>query len=513
MKTDPSKNKKQEPQEQVPRSEGKIFLKYFKGDFISKVSYGELFKVQNKETKTLYACRQLAKNKIDDIQKFNAAISSTLQVDCASVSKLVDVYEDERNLYMINELCEGVPLFDFLLANCNNNNFHSEKQIAKIFKQMATAVHSIHSKGVAHKDIKQENFIVLNKTDVPEQKEEQLPITTNEPTVMLLDTGISKIFGEFKTVVIKRTVGSDDKGSKHYNAATKTYTAYLVPPELLNGSFEEKSDIWSLGVLLYIMISGLCPFKGETPQEILKSISRKKCNFHEPVWKTVSDDIKDLLKHMICEVNGRYTAQQVLEHEWVKNEAPNGKNEPIEGFDLATFQKLNTNFTIKKTLINIIANKIPEDDIIKIKETFDELKGEDGFITIDDIKAGFSKIENGDIIAESVFKSIDIDGNGKIDYNEFLIAGIEQFIYFRDENLHELFNAIDKDGSGKLSKQEILWALSSDGISEETLNKYIEACDLNGDGELEYDEFIKMLEKVAILPINVDVQKTENSKQ
>ena len=95
-----------------------------------------------------------------------------------------------------------------------------------------------------------------------------------------------------------------------------------------------------------------------------------------------------------------------------------------------------------------------------------------------------------------------MDGNGKIDFYEFLSAAVEQFSYFREEELLEIFKMIDIDGSGKISKQEIKRAMKKDDISEKTLDKLIKEFDLNGDGEIDYNEFLGVMEKISILPIN-----------
>ena len=114
------------------------------------------------------------------------------------------------------------------------------------------------------------------------------------------------------------------------------------------------------------------------------------------------------------------------------------------------------------------------------------------------------KIELSAVSAETLFQYMDQDGNGKIDFNEFITAAVEQFSYFREEELLETFRVIDLDGSGKLSKQEIKQVMKKDNVSDETVEKLVKEFDLNSDGEIDYNEFLQMMQKISIIPIKVD---------
>ena len=121
-------------------------------------------------------------------------------------------------------------------------------------------------------------------------------------------------------------------------------------------------------------------------------------------------------------------------------------------------------------------------------------KNKDGTLTLDEMRQGLSTILQKDEIDE-IFKSIDSNNTGKIDYTEFLAASIDQKLYLREERLMEVFQMIDKNNSGKISKKEIKKALKLEGIDDESLKKVTETCDLNGDGEIDYNEFIDMMNK------------------
>ena len=208
---------------------------------------------------------------------------------------------------------------------------------------------------------------------------------------------------------------------------------------------------------------------------------------------------------MLCDITTRYTAQQVLDHDWVKNNAANSSAESIQNFDIESFKKLSSNYMLKKNMISLLSSKLKEEEIVAIKSLFDSTKGEDGMITIAQLKESFNQMELNEVSAENLFKSMDQDGNGKIDFNEFINAAVEQYSYFREEELLETFKIIDLDGSGKLSKMEIKTALlKDDKVSDETVDKLVKEFDLNSDGEIDYNEFLLMMEKISIIPIKID---------
>ena len=160
---------------------------------------------------------------------------------------------------------------------------------------------------------------------------------------------------------------------------------------------------------------------------------------------------------------------------------------------------------LKKNMISLLSSKLKEEEIVAIKSLFDSTKGEDGMITIAQLKESFNQMELNEVSAENLFKSMDQDGNGKIDFNEFINAAVEQYSYFREEELLETFKIIDLDGSGKLSKMEIKTALlKDDKVSDETVDKLVKEFDLNSDGEIDYNEFLLMMEKISIIPIKID---------
>ena len=121
---------------------------------------------------------------------------------------------------------------------------------------------------------------------------------------------------------------------------TKVGTAYYVSPEILEGNYNEKCDIWSAGVILYILLSGIPPFNGESDNEIYKKISKREFNFPDKEWKNISENAKDLIRKMLCDENKRLNAKNVLEHPWLndnENEVQKKEKSVLDNFHHITF--------------------------------------------------------------------------------------------------------------------------------------------------------------------------------
>jgi calcium-dependent protein kinase len=173
-----------------------------------------------------------------------------IQIDHPNVIKLYEIFEDKRYIYLVMEMCSGGELFDRIYEKINEHKTYTEKEAARIFKQMMTAICHCHSNKICHRDLKPENLLFLNKSD------EDLKV---------IDFGLSRVFGE-----------------KDHIMHTKVGTAYYVSPEILKGDYDEKCDIWSSGVILYILLTGIPPFNGESDNDIYRKIAKKKFSYPSP---------------------------------------------------------------------------------------------------------------------------------------------------------------------------------------------------------------------------------------
>lgn len=226
---------------------------------IGSGSYGRVYRVKNKTTGDTRACKQLTKGRIANTEKFKLEIDLMIAMDHPNIIKLYEVFEDNRYIYLIMEECTGGELFDKIIARIQNKNLFSEKEAAGIFSQLMSAVNYCHGQGICHRDLKPENLLLLNSKD--------------DSPLKVIDFGLSKIFKE-----------EDHKMTTKVGTVieVKLMKAYYVSPEVLQGDYDEKCDIWSAGVILYILLCGDPPFNGANDNEIYRKISARKFTFPSP---------------------------------------------------------------------------------------------------------------------------------------------------------------------------------------------------------------------------------------
>lgn len=256
---------------------------------IAEGSYGSMRKAKHKRTNEERAVRTTSKAKMENIEPFKREIQIMNKLDHPNIIKLYDTFEDSRNLYLIIELGVGGDLFDKVIEA----GHFTELQAAILMQQITRALYYMHSVQVCHRDLKPESFLFMTKD----------PIEKN--TLKIFDFNLSCRFEPGQVLT------------------TKSTTAYYIAPQVLAGSYDYLSDMWSCGVIMYLMICGYPPFFGETDAEVLSKIQTGIYSFNPSCWKSVSEDAKNLIRLLLkMDPKQRYTAQQTLSHTWIRNRVP-----------------------------------------------------------------------------------------------------------------------------------------------------------------------------------------------
>ena len=435
---------------------------------LGKGRYGKVFQVKNKSTNKLYACKKLSKLNIKNLKKLQNEIEVLMKMDHSNIVKLYEVFESQNSLYLIMEECYGGKLFDRILHRINTNNMYTEREACLLMKQIIGAIEYCHNNGIAHRDLKPENLLYLK-----EGSEENNPLK-------IADFGLSQ------SINLKKMLTS------------KVGTSYYVPPEILAGNYTEKCDIWSAGIILYILLSGEPPFNGPNDETIFARIKTYKYEFPEQKWSKISVEAKDLLTKMLIQEDKRLSASQVLQHPWFDII----KNEKI------TFEKLHfgkDNFfkeykdsnQLKKIVLLYIASKLEENEILDLKNLFKAFdKDENGQIDYKEFEQGLMELNSEELNKDEIrqfFNDIDADNNGKIDYTEFIAATLQKQIFLKKETLFEAFSALDSDRDCKITKEELMKILRLQPKEDKFAIKLIELADKNGDGVIDYKEFLQMM--------------------
>mmetsp|Transcript_100675 Transcript_100675/g.244819 ORF Transcript_100675/g.244819 Transcript_100675/m.244819 type:complete len:380 (-) Transcript_100675:22-1161(-) len=378
------------------------------------------------------------------------------------------------------EMCTGGELFDTII----DQGFFSESDAAIVIKQVVSAVYYMHLQGIAHRDLKPENFLLQDKGK-----------SVRDNVVKVIDFGIASRF-DHKV---------QDEGNDIPDMKTMVGTAYYVSPEVLAGRYSEKCDVWSIGVILYILLSGSPPFGGDTDEEIMMEVKKGAISFHLEEFAKVSDEAKRLLLKM-CTRNAknRPSAGQVLNSAWLQGQgAVPGDSSPVAGAVISRLKVFSSVNRFKKAALQVIAHRLDDKHISQLRNTFQKLdKNGDGMLTLAEIKeaCATSGLGNfGDV--KQLFEQLDLDGSGEIGYTEFLAGMIDQKNYLQEELCWEAFRTFDRDGSGQIEMQELEAMLREHptklgpGYEETDVVRLFKEADQNGDGRISFEEFMAMLRK------------------
>lgn len=211
----------------ILKKEGDVFNDYDVEDkVLGEGTYGVVFKAKDKTTGEEVAIKRIPREKIRNYVRFLNEIAALKTLDHPNVIKLFEIFEDEDDVYLVQELCSGGELFDYIV----NQEFLSEAQAAVIFKQILHSIAYCHKNAICHRDLKPENFIFKSKGDGSNLK--------------LIDFGLSTSY--FKHVGFGHGV--------YTRMSTRAGTAFFMAPEVLESNYTNACDMWSCGVILYIML-------------------------------------------------------------------------------------------------------------------------------------------------------------------------------------------------------------------------------------------------------------------
>jgi calcium-dependent protein kinase len=452
---------------------------------IGEGAYGKIYKVKNKQSGDIRAMKQITKSKIPDINKFQTEIKILSLVDHPNIVRLFEVIEDDKYFNLLQELCTGGELY-----KKSQTSQLKEKEIAKIFNQIMSAVAYCHEKGIVHRDLKLENILFASEEP--------------DSPIKLIDFGFSVIFDKNENNKEKTTDGSEFKKLGLRRMKSKVGTLYYISPEIIKGNYDEKCDIWACGVILYILICGYPPFSGNTDKEVYNLITQVKYDFDKEIWKNISKYAKELIKNMLTPAKNRYTAKQVLACKWLEVKLKD-KDEKIKYIlDYRHIHKYKTYNKFKQAILTFIASRLTSEESKEIQNIFCNMdENKKGFITFEDFRKYIINEYDIDDLVENeqelrnAFHSVDVDHNNKIDYTEFLAANLDKKIYLKEEKLKEAFRTFDRNDTGAIKKEDIIRVLKLDKFPDknEIANDIIDKNDFDKDGKINFKDFLNAMQK------------------
>ena len=462
----------------VEEQSGNPYQKYKIINKTGDGAYGSVFCAINIHTGVKIAMKKILKikeNKVDDMEIKNE-FNILKKLDHPNIVKIFEFYDSNSNYYIITEYCKYGELYRHIYYN------YSERQLCVLFYQVFSGLCYLHEKNIIHRDIKLENIMISDIEKDIITKEEYF-------WIKIIDFGTAKIFQKNKKE--KTVIGS----------------TYYIAPEVLKKKYNEKCDTWSIGVVLFMLITGVPPFDGKNDKDIILSIQKGKYDKNNKKLLNYSKDVQDLLSKLLeVNVDKRFSSYEALNHPWFKNYCGRSlySNFNIDDIKIYIYNLINYKFQSKfqQLVLAFLVHNIPYNEEIKMILKLFLFFNESGNckLTKEELINGLYKFTNKDIVdktIDEIFILLDGDNNGFIEYEEFLRACVNKKTVLSNENLNYAFKFLDKEKIGTVSIKTIMRVFQNNNERlEEIIKNSIKEVDRDNDGIINFDEFKELMLKV-----------------
>jgi calcium-dependent protein kinase len=439
-------------------------------DVLGQGSFGVVLKGIHKQTQQERALKVIPRSKITrKIDRFINEVNALKKLDHPNVIRLYEVYETETDVILVQEICSGGEL----LKRFDTYDTLNEHKIANVFKQILLSIEYCHQNTIVHRDLKPENFMLTSEKE--------------DARVKLIDFGLATRLNE-----LKKGHKSGVNGIK-----SRVGTIMFMAPEVISQDYNYKCDLWSAGVILYILVSGYPPFYGESEYETISKILDADYNYDQDVWNVVTPELKDLIDHLLCPQSSRFNAEDALEHEWIRK---HDKNDAVLSKDLPNCLKRIKRFAqydkLQKIWLTYFCTRMQDSKLVSTGELFQFLdKNKDGVLSAEELKEGLN-CDNKEF--KRLFYNLDADKNGFIDYTEWIAAAKNWDGAINEDMVIDAFNAFDLNSDGEIDSAELKKVFLNEDDDSHALSKVwksmIDEVDKDGDGKVKLPDLMKMFE-------------------
>lgn len=433
--------------------------------------YGVVRKCMDRETSQWYAIKSIRKAKVKKIEVLKREIEILKEVKHPYIIELVDVFEDAKYLHLVTELCTGGELFDRIIAKSSSPEGHySEHDAASIIKSILDAIAYCHSKGIVHRDLKPENFLFLTESE--------------ESPIKIIDFGLSR-----------------HKDANEAMMKTKVGTPYYVAPEVLRREYNEACDIWSIGVITYILLCGYPPFYGDNDAEIFNSVRIGHFNFPSPEWDEISDSAKNFVT-LLLQVSAelRPMALAAMDHSWITKHAPTKAEDHKKILSRqsargSVFQKYLGMQKLKKAALVTIAQNLTHEEVGSLEDVFRQVDTRgNGRMSLTDfhdsiLREKLPMVIQAELVAMK--EQLSLSDDDTLNWRAFLAATVDKNLVMREDKIRYAFDHF-VHGENK----DYLTLADFDSIFEGDVQgrEVFKFLDTNGDGKVLFEDFRRAME-------------------
>ena len=466
----------------ITKSSQEPDLVYFREKILGSGSFGTVYLVKHRELHKYFAMKVIQKNPHINEENLLNEIALLKKMDHPNILKILDFFSLKMEYNIITEFCQEGELYKEIKAKAP----FTEELSAYYIREILLAVHYCHNMKIVHRDLKPENILIVQR------------MKNGFHPIKIIDFGTAKVFSKTKKEHL--LIGS----------------AYYIAPEVLNKNYNEKCDLWSCGVILYFMLCGKVPFNGKNEKELFENINKGKYDLESYPWGIISENAKDLIKKLlILDTKKRLSAEEALKHSWFNIEIIKEMN------NINSINEINT-IKLIRNLINYRSDNILRCAVIaylvhnntQLNQAHDAIKlfnnidqNGDGKISKEELFNGLQSYlaSEGDKLkqdVELIFRHLDTDHNGYIEYEEFIRAAVDKEYFLNGDFIKFAFNYFDRDGNGNITLEEVKNLFyqneknKTNVKAQEQLQKCFDENDINHDGSLSFDEFVKMMKNI-----------------
>lgn len=442
---------------------------------LGKGAFGIVEKVQHKKTNEFFAMKTVTFVKGSQRHEFEKEMDILRGLHHPNIVKMVETFEDDHHFYIIMELCTDGTLLDRVKRQ--GSEFpepYVKLQIAKL----ASVIQYLHSRFICHRDLKLENILHEHESVGGEIK--------------LCDFGASTLFR--MGVTMRKVLGS---------------VVYMAP-EVLEGHYTQSCDLWSLGVIMYMLLSNAPPFYGPTEDELIEKIFEANVSFDEPVWQQVSPEAKALIRKLLNpDATSRYTASQVLAHPWIKSLC---QDVPTTVYDeFVPRLKAFCNYSaFQRAALVAIAFVVPSSEIRLHSCVYNELNvAHNGLLTLQEVQQA-PALKRFGLDSEKIYQALNQQHEKGVNLLEFVAATLRPEDVTNESYLKTAFRIFDRHHEGGITSAD-LHALLGQHFDEAACIEMVKRTDADRDGKIGYDDFAKLVKATTRFQRNTN-RKASGSK-